>query len=315
MPKMEPHAQRTIEVAPIDRRPESQVVPERSPLPTHGPTTDRANERLAILSLLRNRQTDPQNEPIPSSCPQEPSVPKPDGVAALPNATSEITTQPDGAKAGFFATLKERFLALTGLNKREAEATQDAIEPKQGVWSELKNHFGKLSEVRSFSDLAAWAIRLVSIPFSNHRQPGAQKPRGPAPAPIREEPKTPVETTTRSPSFVAAEADPRPAKIIKFDLEQSNTPRTDYTAQALHTVAEATRKEEIKAQKIKETTAESEQRAKDSIHESIHKLKTDGMSKDDLAAILHELDGVYGAADVAQRQIHELITRRKASIG
>lgn len=314
MPKLEPSPSRPVTQEQTTNRVEAPAaLPILSPS-VHGPSTDRLEIRRTLLDLM-NERSHRQERPMLAPQPERSILPNTAITHPAPSAQPEAhqntdtSPQPEAAKPGFFATIKETFLKLTGLHQGHAETTRESESASKGFLSSMKDHFTRFFAIRSLGDFATWAKSLVTIALSPPRLERIIKPvilRDP----IESKRAEPEISRASIESLHVTEAGPLRWERERHFWETEAKP-VDFTVQALNTVAEAKRVENAEVEKNKHAHVESDRRTKDAARENLKKLAVDGASKADMAAILSELEGVYGTSEVAQRQIRDLIAHRK----
>jgi len=309
----------------LDRAPVASVTPEHKqqrdnlPAPPHehalsveGPSTNRGATRQALLDLfnLRSRQRD---HTLPAH-PERSTLPDASTAPTCHTAESEVQQKADLAnkteatKPGFFASLKERFLRMTGFNQSTDDAHQEPESERKGFFADAKEHITKLFSIRSFKDFGNFATALASAVLFPLRTERVITPGKKADAAERTL-DSHYHNSQQGNTFHAAGA-----SSVQIEHErhfwESNTKPVDLTVQALNTVADAKREENAKEEKSKLAERETERRMKLEVRSILERFNLEGASKAELAAILRELEGVYGATEVAQRQVRDLLVQR-----
>lgn len=314
MPKLEPSPSRLVTQEQTNDRSHTSALPHAPSLAIEGPSTDRIETRRALLDLVKARSQ--HQEPLTHSPqPERSAVPSTSTTTPAPLAQpeahqrSETLTQPEATKPGFFASIKETFLKLTGLHQATHEAQQQPESASKGSLPTIKDHFSKLFTIRTLGEFGNWARSLVSFALSSPRLERIAKP-----VILRDSEETkrvePEPARTSNEWRQMTEPAPRLFEKERHFWEAEAKP-IDLTVQALITVADAKREENAKEEKNKLAHSESDRRTKDAARENLKKLPVEGVRKAEMAAILNELEGVYGTAEVAQRQILDLIAHRK----
>lgn len=312
----------------LDRAPLASVTPEHKqqrdnlPAPPHehalsveGPSANRSATRQALMDLFnlgsRQREQTPPLRQERATLPDTSTTLTCDGAEPAVQQKADRATKAETAKPGFFASLKERFLRITGFNQSIGDAHQEPESESKGFFADAKEHITKLFSIRSLKDFGNFATALanaVLFPLRTERviTPGKKTDAAERSLDSHSHYSQQVHT------FQEAGA---PSVQVEHERHfwESNTKSVDLTVQALNTVADAKREENAKEEKHKLAERETERRTKEGVRYILEKFDLEGASKAQLAAILRELEGVYGATEVAQRQIRDLIAHKNKS--
>jgi hypothetical protein len=197
---------------------------------------------------------------------------------------------------------------MTGFNQSTDDAHPEPESERKGFFADAKEHITKLFSIRTLKDFGNFATALASAVLFPLRTERVITPSKKADA---------AERTLGSHSHDSLQGSylqesGTPSVQVQHERHfwESNTKPVDLTVQALNTVADAKREENAKEEKNKQAERETERRMKQEVRSILERFNLEGASKAELAAILRELEGVYGATEVAQRQVRDLLSHR-----
>ena len=249
------------------QRLDTHEAPHSPSLLEAGPITDRAAEIRSIYQIISDRI-----RTITRSC-EPPVEPRPldSSEQEPPTATHDPSPSPvsHGQQVKTFLNL-------------------------------VKEHCANLAAVRSLGELAEWACTLVKVAVEALRLPE----RTIAKLPIRVLPRSPTPLSeSQVVTFHGQVATAAPSPKERLEIEAPSEQKPDYTAQALASVAEATRKQEEHEKSAKAGQIENERLVRAQIRATIERIDAEGGINPDLSAILAQFDGTYGSSEIALRQI------------
>lgn len=326
MAKLAPTPAKPVDMVSAELQQESQVLPQPAPIEARVPTMNLVDERRSILQRLNDTTLSPLHAPLPHRLTTEPtltekraSLTTTDTATTPPprDATSTIpqTTTPSEVKSpGFFATLKSTFLRAVGLGEPKAKDEPQAggqEGQKPGLLTRLKEQFSKLGSVTTLSGLMSWGKGLACAIFPSLSviiKPLSILPAGPFQSRQHQSPTSKEHDVPRQEA--TGELTHRTEPLL---LRNSSTSKVDFTAQGLAHVAQAKREETAKEKERKDLQQDLRERDKAKIRAALTKVAADGINKGELSAIIAELEGVYGSAEVALRQASELLAKKKVS--
>lgn len=326
MAKLAPTPAKPVDMVSAERQQDSQVLPQTAPIDARLPTMNLVDERRTILQRLNDTTHSPLHTPRPPRITTENTLSEKHGAltptdrAATPpppDATSSIsqTTTASEVKApGFFATLKSTLLRAVGLGKSKAKDEPQAgvrEDHKPGLLTRLKEQLSKLGSVTTISGLISWGKGLACAIFPSFTF--IIKPLSISPAEPCQDRQHQSSTSTESYVFSQEGTGGLTHRREPLLLSNSSTPKVDFTAQGLASIAQAKREETAKENERKDLQQDLRDRDKAKIRSALTKVAADGVNKGDLSAIIAELEGVYGSAEVALRQVTELVAKKKVS--
>lgn len=317
MAKLAPSPSLPMDLLPTEKRRESELLPNSTPLPERGPEINRAQERSALLASLNTPRTSPEvlgSQPAPAHLPagqtkspeaQSPS-PLPSQSTTGPTPQSQETSL---TQTGFFSRLKDTFLKVTGLDNTQ---NPESKAETPGFLSRVITQVSRLSEVRSLSDLASWAKGMVyaAAPKLCAWARPTPKVMFPESLNIKSMPTySPGEAWNASPETTIM----TPAGERRLSFSATKSSGSSLTEQALTSVAAATQARAEEREKKQSLEDADGRRNKEGAQAALRKLQLEGLSALELAEISAELSGVYGTAEVALRNARELLTRKKTT--
>lgn len=308
MAKLSPAPSHPVDLLPAERRQESQVLPDCTPMPERGPATNRDEERRAVLASLKERR-DNSNTQAPKA------TVAPSEKHELPN---ELQTPQENSTAprvitpqlGLFSQLKEKLSNFFGIGA--STTAPESGDQSLGLVGRVVKQFSKLGEVRSLADLGSWAKGMTSAFAPSLRSWSFSAPKPTTPQSLNIKPPVQVETgPEREFQSHTVIVTPPTDDELKVDIQTKKG--ENLTEKALTAIASAKQAEVEEKDKKDAKTEEQRTRDKDSVEAALRKLQLEGLSASEIAEISTEMRGVYGTAESALRQANDLLKRKKVS--